>query len=495
MAVVSEKTPETAADDNATGVLGQSILPWGRKIVRSWKEPAAPTPEPTVAPAAPAPSQPIESVSWSLRVAAAWSWRLLVVLATGSLLVYLLYQLQIIVVPVLVALLLTVLLAKPTDFLVNRLRFPRTLATTVTVLGTLIVVVGALSAAGTQLISGAAGLFEKAQQGLGEAAKWLTTGPLGLDKAQLDDWVSQINGEITGLLMSNKSSIASGALSLTSSMTALVAGFITCLFCVFFFLKEGRTIWLWFVRLLPAPARGPVDEACLRGLFTLSAYARTQMLVAAIDATGIGLGAWLLGVPMALPIAVLVFLGSFIPVVGAMITGVIAVLVALVDQGIGIALAMLVIILLVQQLEGNVLQPMLMSGAVSLHPVAVLLVVAGGSYLAGILGALFSVPILAFMNVVVLYLHGYDKFPELESDEKRPGGPPGSLADQLLTTFGSPNVAPAIPVLTDDCGQAEDEDCLEGDPGAEVSGKAAEGKAEKAEATGDNLSSGTGQRQ
>jgi predicted PurR-regulated permease PerM len=133
-------------------------------------------------------------------------------------------------------------------------------------------------------------------------------------------------------------------------------------------------------------------------------YARIQMFVAFVDAVGIGVGAAIIGVPLALPLAVLVFIGSFIPVVGALVTGAIAVLLALVANGPVNALIMLGIVLLVQQLESHILQPLVMGKAVALHPVAVILSVAAGSYLAGIPGALFSVPILAVANSAIRYI-------------------------------------------------------------------------------------------
>jgi putative heme transporter len=148
-------------------------------------------------------------------------------------------------------------------------------------------------------------------------------------------------------------------------------------------------------------------------MVALAGYTRTQILVALVDALGIGIGAAALQVPLALPLATLVFIGSFIPVVGALVSGSVAVLVALVAHGPLSALLMLAVVLVVQQIEGHLLQPFLMGHAVSLHPVAVLLAVAGGSMAAGIVGALFAVPVVAVVNTVVLYLHGHDKYPAL----------------------------------------------------------------------------------
>ena len=151
-------------------------------------------------------------------------------------------------------------------------------------------------------------------------------------------------------------------------------------------------------------ARADVDGAGRAGWRTVVTYARTQLLVASIDATGIALGAFLLQVPLAIPIGVLVFLGAFVPFVGAVVTGALAVFLALVYNGPWIALWMLVVVLAVQQIEGHILQPLLMGSAVKVHPLAVVLVVAGGAMIAGIPGALFAVPLAAFVNVVAVYL-------------------------------------------------------------------------------------------
>ncbi|WP_240646004.1 AI-2E family transporter [Georgenia sp. SYP-B2076] len=372
-----------------------------------------------------------DAVPWSVRAAAAWSWRVLVLAAAAAVLVYLVITFKTIVVSVLVAILLSVLLDPVSSMLRRRLRLPRTLASAVTILVTLAVVVGLLVLAGRSIASGFGALAQRANQGFGELISWLSTGPLQIDQPQIDTWLTELQGQI----QANASTIVGGVLSATGSVTSVVTGAVIALFCLFFFLKEGRTIWQWVCRLTPASARDRINEAGIRGWVTLGAYARTQILVAFVDAVGIGLGAFILGVPLALPLTVLVFLGSFIPIVGAVLTGSIAVLVALVDQGLVTALIMLGIVLLVQQLESNLLQPWLMGNAVSLHPIAVLLAVTAGTGIAGVLGALFAVPFAAVINTVVLYLHGHDKYPRLATDLNRPGGPPGALAGAIEDAY------------------------------------------------------------
>ena len=188
--------------------------------------------------------------------------------------------------------------------------------------------------------------------------------------------------------------------------------------------------------MLPVTAREPVHEAGIRGWVTLKGYIKAQAIVAFVDSIFIALGAFFLGAgSMTVPLALLIFLGSFIPIVGALVTGTVAVLIILLDQGIWSAVIMLVVILAVQQIEGNVLQPMLMSNAVSLHPLAVVLSVTAGTFLAGIIGALLAVPVVAFLNIVTLYLSGHDSMPGLSDRRDRIGGPPHTIHAQIAASY------------------------------------------------------------
>lgn len=340
-------------------------------------------------------------------------------------------------VPVVIATLLTVLLQPVVALLTSRARMGRGLASVLTVVALLAAVAGLLTLAGGQIARGIGDLWDQARSGLDELVSSLAG--LGLDADQLDSYLA----DLTGSLQSNSGSLVSGALSVTTTLGHVLAGALITLFCLVFFLKDGPVIWTWLVRLLPDAARLPTHEAARRGWVTLGGFTRTQILVALIDAVGIGLGAAILGLPLVVPLAVLVFLASFIPFVGAIATGAIAVLVALVDQGIARALIMLAIVLVVQQVESHVLQPFLLGHAVSLHPVAVLLSVAAGSLAAGIVGALIAVPFVATLNTVVLHLRGYDKFPALGSDAD-------GLASRLARLREVPAEPAAQPAVTDE---------------------------------------------
>ena len=340
-------------------------------------------------------------IPYGVRIAAAWSWRLGLILLFGATLIWLLGHISFLLIPIMVAALLAGLLNPVTGWLRTR-HLPRGAAVAVTVLGFLGLIAGALALVGRQLVSGFSELWSQALEGIQQIQGWLAEGPLHLSAAQIDQYIK----EGTSALQNNSSSIVSGALSFGSTAGHFAAGLVLSLFILIFFLLEGDRIWAFLIRLLPRKARAATFGAGRKGWASMVSYARIQMFVAFVDAVGIGVGAAILGVPLALPLGVLVFLGSFIPIVGALVTGAVAVLLALVANGWVNALIMLGVVLLVQQLESHILQPLVMGKAVALHPVAVILVVAAGSYLAGIPGALFSVPILAVANSSIRYIAG-----------------------------------------------------------------------------------------
>ncbi|WP_354235640.1 AI-2E family transporter [Arthrobacter sp. UYEF3] len=342
-----------------------------------------------------------EDIPYGVRIAASWAWRLGLILVVAGALIWLLSKISFLIIPVMVAALLAGLLSPATRWL-RRRRVPNGAAVALTVLGFVGVIAAALALVGRQLSAGFGELWSQALEGVQQVQGWLAEGPLHLTAAQIDTYIK----EGTDALQNNSSSILNGALTFGSTAGHFAAGLLLAMFVLIFFLLQGDQIWGFLVRLMPRKARPAVYGAGHRGWTSMVSYARIQMFVAFVDAVGIGVGAAIIGVPLALPLGVLVFIGSFIPVVGALLTGAIAVLLALVANGLVNALIMLGIVLLVQQLESHILQPLVMGKAVSLHPVAVILSVAAGSYLAGIPGALFSVPILAVANSAVRYIAG-----------------------------------------------------------------------------------------
>lgn len=339
-----------------------------------------------------------------MRIAGAWSWRILAIAAVVALVIFLVIQLKLIVVPFMVAILLAALLVPFVQFL-QRHRWPKWLAVTVAEVGLIGIVTGLIYLVVLEIIRGFPDLRDRSVAFYDTFKELLLASPLHLTDAQINDYLAQAWQSI----QADSAVLVSGALSFGSTFGHFLAGILLALFATLFLLIDGRRVWAWTVRLFPRTARPAVDGAGRAGWVTLTDFVKVQIFVAFIDAVGIGLGAWILGLffggfPLVLPIAIAVFLGSFIPVVGAVLTGVIAVFVALVYLGPIPAVIMLGIVLLVQQVEGHVLQPLVMGTAVKVHPLAVVFAVAAGGFLAGIPGALFAVPVVATVNVMVHYI-------------------------------------------------------------------------------------------
>ncbi|MET1036081.1 MAG: AI-2E family transporter [Arthrobacter sp.] len=359
-------------------------------------------------------------VPYGVRIAAAWSWRVAAILVTTGIVVWLLSHVSLLIIPLMIAALLSGLLS-PIVTALRRWRVPNGLATGGTVIGFVVVVSVALSLVGRTLARGFASLWDSALAGIAQVQSWMATGPLKITSEELDGYIADALDQ----LQSNSSSIVSGALSAGSTLGHAAAGALLAVFALVFFMLEGDRIWTFVVGLMPRRARAATDGAGRMGWNSLVNYVRVQLFVAFIDAVGIGLGALILGVPLALPLSVLVFIGSFIPILGALFTGALAVLLALVANGWVNALIMLAVVLVVQQAESHILQPLVMGKAVSLHPLAVVLAVAGGSMIAGIAGALFAVPIMAIVNTMVRYIgaRGWET-PGVAADGPGPQPPP-----------------------------------------------------------------------
>jgi predicted PurR-regulated permease PerM len=328
-----------------------------------------------------------------------WAWRILVIGGAIALILFVMAQLYFIIVPLLVAVLLGAL-AAPLNELLLKIRFPRWLATLTTLIAFLSFVTALVWLVVNELVQGWAQVLSRSQIVYDELAGFLLDSPLQITEEQLRAWFTQITGE----LEINSTWLLNGALSFSSSIGSWLVGFGIAIFALIFFIHEGKKIWGFVSRLFPKDARGAVYGAGLAGWGTLLNFVRIQVFVAFVDALGIGLGALFLGLPLVVPIAVAVFLGAFVPFIGAAVTGAFAVLVALVFEGPVDALIMLIIVVAVQQLESQILQPLVMGKAVRVHPLAVVIAVSAGGYLAGIPGVLFAVPLVAFANVVVEYL-------------------------------------------------------------------------------------------
>ncbi|MGY1706700.1 AI-2E family transporter [Geodermatophilus sp. SYSU D00697] len=339
-----------------------------------------------------------DAVPTALRVAASWSWRLIVVLAGLWALLYAAAYVAVVVVPVFVALLLAALLQPGAAALVRH-GWPRSLAALAMLIVGLGVVAGIITLVVNQFIAGFPDLADQVSQGLTQIRDFVVDS-FPVSERQIDEALTAAQDA----LVSNRDTLTSGALTTAATVGEVFAGIVLALFTLFFFLKDGRSIWLWLVGLSPAGARAYIDEAARRSWRTLISYVRATVAVALVDALGIGIGLAVLRVDFVIPLAALVFLGAFIPIIGSFLAGSVAVLVALVTKGPITALIALAIVVLVMQLEGHVLQPLLLGRAVRVHPLAVVLAIAAGLLVAGIFGALIAVPLVACANVAGTYL-------------------------------------------------------------------------------------------
>jgi predicted PurR-regulated permease PerM len=367
-----------------------------------------------------------ESVSPLVRKTAAWAWRLLVILAAIVALLWAVKRLEILFVPVALATMLAALLMPVVDFL-DRRGAPRGGAVALVLLGGIAVVGGILAFVVSQFVEGAPALVDQVSTSIKGVGDWLTQGPLHINQQQIDS----ARKSAIEALQNNQEKLTSGALSTAGTVTEIVTGALLVLFTLIFVLHGGRHIFAFVTKIFPTDVRERVRDAGRAGFHSLIGYVRATFLVALVDAVGIGTGLAIMSVPLALPLASLVFLGAFVPLVGAVVAGFLAVVVALIAKGLLYALITLGLIIAVQQLEGHVLQPLVMGRAVSIHPLAVVLAIAGGSVLAGIVGALLAVPAVAFINSAVRVLLAAEPEAEQAELEAEEGPVVKSTADDV----------------------------------------------------------------
>ncbi|GAA0912670.1 AI-2E family transporter [Streptomyces thermoalcalitolerans] len=383
---------------------------WEQRRAEVEKERAGTEPEPgtdvqplpehvTVVQARPDPAQ---AVPWGVRVAAEVGWRVLVLAGTVWVLMQIISAVRLVVLAFVAALLITALL-QPTVARLRGYGLPRGPATALTaILG--FVIMGLIGWFVTwQVMENIDTLSKQIQDGIDQLRKWLLSSPFHVTDKQ----INQIAKNLREAVGANTEQITSAGLQGVTVVVEALTGILLAIFSTLFLLYDGRRIWEWTLRLVPAAARPGVAGAGPRAWRTLTAYVRGTVLVALIDAIFIGLGLYFLNVPLAVPLAVFIFLFAFIPLVGAVVSGALAVVVALVTQGVFTGVMVLLVVLAVQQIEGHVLQPFILGRAVRVHPLAVVLAVASGGLVAGIGGAVVAVPLVAVTNTVVVYLRAY----------------------------------------------------------------------------------------
>ncbi|MCX2949699.1 AI-2E family transporter [Lentzea sp. NEAU-D7] len=376
----------------------------------------------------------------ALRVSAALGWRFLVVVASLYVVGVIFGRLASLVVPLAIALLLAALLAPAVGFLMAK-RFPRGLATLVVLVGGLAVLGGLLTFVVVTFVNGVPDLAAQLARSIDAVSGWLVNGPLQLSEGQLREFADRV----VKTLQDNQSGITSSALTTAATVGETLVEMLLVLFSLAFFLYDGPRIWQFLIRVVPDGPRRRVDVAGRRSLAALVSYVRATGAVAVVDALGIGIGLAVLKVPLAVPLAALVFIGAFVPIFGAVVAGGVAVLIALVANGPVTATIVLIIVIAVNQLESHVLQPFLLGRAVKLHPLAVVLAIASGLLVAGIAGALLAVPLLAVLNSAIRsLLSEADEHvapADVRTSEPEESGPdePGldTEADQPKTGAGS----------------------------------------------------------
>lgn len=330
---------------------------------------------------------------------AGYSWRILVILALGWVVLWLLVRLRIVVMPVIVALFLTSVLS-PVALWLKKHGWHPLLATWAAMIAMFAVVVGLVMLIAPSVGDELGQVGKRVEEGFQQVLDYLARSPLDISEQDVDRYVQQA----TDALSANRDKITSGVLTGAMKAVELVTQFFLTLVLTFFFVKDGPELFGWIERQFPRRNRRHVRAAGERAWAVMAAYLRGIGITGLVDAILIGVVLLVLGVPLVLPLALLTFFGAFFPLVGAVAAGTIATLVALVTTGAGDALVVAGATLVIQQVEGDVLQPIVMGRTVNLHPVVILLALTAGGILAGIVGAFLAVPVAAISAALGNYM-------------------------------------------------------------------------------------------
>lgn len=327
--------------------------------------------------------------------AASWSWRLVAVTAAVYVLLWLVSRLQIVVVAVFVAVIAATALDPAVSWL-HRRGVPRLLASWMALLAVGAVLAGVGWLVVPRFVDQLTGVEEQVREGIDEGRHWLEEGPLGLSADQLDRLETGIEDQFSELAGGAAENTFAGVLAITEAVTGLLLSLVL----TFFFVNDGRAMWRWLVERLRPERQGVVDAAGRRATVALRGWVRGVAVTGVVDGLIIGVGLVVIGVPLAFALAVLTFFAAFLPIVGAVGAGALAVVVAFVANGATDAILVALLVLAVQQIEGDLVLPLVMSRSVALHPAAVLVALAIGGAVAGIIGAVVAVPVAAALVAI-----------------------------------------------------------------------------------------------
>jgi predicted PurR-regulated permease PerM len=342
-----------------------------------------------------------DTVSWGLQVAAAWALRFLIVMAALFVLLVLLNSVCLVTITVIVAIMICALLQPLVGVLVRH-RVPRTLAAVLVFVLGMTTLVAAAWFVVQQVSANSSALGSQLLDAVSTIRQWLVKGPARMSERQ----VSQLVNDLTNTISQNRASLAQGAFATANSALLVVSGAVFCLFATLFLLTDDGGIFRWVVQLFPDESRAKVSHAGNVAWHTLIAYMRSTVLLAIINSLTMVVVMLIAGMPLVVPLGVLLFLGSLIPLLGMLVAGLVVVLVALVTKSALMALVMAVALVLTVQLEGNLLNPLIMGKAVNIHPLGILMAVTAGTILGGVFGAFIAVPLAAILNNVANDIHG-----------------------------------------------------------------------------------------
>jgi putative heme transporter len=371
----------------------------------------------------------VDGVTLGVRVAAAWTWRLLVLGVGLYVLGQIFTRVELVAFSFILALFFTAVL-HPLERLLGRLLpGPRSLSAALALLIGIALLAGIGFFVTWQISTHSTQLGDQVSRLVDQTSHWLRTGPLHLKSTDLD----KITSSVTNAIKNNQGTLISGAIQTVQTVVEALGAVLLILLSTFFLLRDGEQIWAWAVRLFPRAAHDRLDLAGRAGWHTLGGYMRGQVLIALFHGTSVTIILFILRVPLAAALGVLIFLGSFIPLVGLTVTGALCVAVALLEHGLTAGIVVAIAIVVLVQLEAHLLQPLIMSRSVEVHPLAIALSVVTGTLVAGIVGALLAVPFVAFLNSTIHALRASPALPSGDAgfpvqQRHSPGGDPTDMA-------------------------------------------------------------------